>query len=51
MNSRTGALPFFGGEGLFNTVLAGPGGMWHQTMPICNVANAIRPCIPTGNDG
>ena len=39
---------FFGGEGIFNTVLTGPGRVWLQTMPIYNVANAIRPYIPTG---
>ncbi|MGN1266643.1 MAG: AIM24 family protein, partial [Dorea sp.] len=39
----------FGGEGLFNTVITGPGRVWLQTMPISNVANAIRPYIPTGN--
>ncbi len=39
----------FGGEGLFNTVLTGPGKVWLQTMPIVNVAGAIRPYIPTGN--
>lgn len=39
----------FGGEGLFNTVLTGPGKIWLQTMPIVNVAGAIRPYIPTGN--
>lgn len=39
----------FGGKGLFNTVLTGPGCVWLQTMPINNVANAIRPYIPTGN--
>ena len=39
----------FGGEGLFNTVLTGPGRVWLQTMPICNVAASIRPYIPTGN--
>lgn len=38
----------FGGEGLFNTVLTGPGRVWLQTMPIYNVANALRPYIPTG---
>ena len=41
---------FFGGEGLFNTVLTGPGRVWLQTMPIYNVANAIRPYIPTGGN-
>ena len=39
----------FGGEGLFHTVLTGPGKIWLQTMPIVNVANSIRPYIPTGN--
>ena len=38
-----------GGEGLFNTVLTGPGKIWLQTMPICSVAMSIRPYIPTGN--
>lgn len=36
---------FFGGEGLFNTVITGPGRVWLQTMPICNVAGVIRPYI------
>ena len=40
----------FGGEGIFNTVLTGPGRVWLQTMPIYNVANAIRPYIPTGGN-
>ena len=39
----------FGGEGLFNTVLTGPGRVWLQTMPVSTVANAVRPYIPTGN--
>ena len=38
-----------GGEGLFNTVLTGPGRIWLQTMPIYHVAASIRPYIPTGN--
>ena len=37
----------FGGEGLFNTVLTGPGKVWLQTMPIVNVAGAIQPYILT----
>ena len=41
---------FLGGEGIFNTVLTGPGKVWLQTMPISNVAMAIRPYIPTGNN-
>ena len=40
---------FLGGEGIFNTVLTGPGRIWLQTMPISNVAMSIRPYIPTGN--
>ena len=39
----------FGGEGIFNTVITGPGKIWLQTMPIYSVANAIRPYIPTVN--
>lgn len=39
----------FGGEGIFNTVITGPGRIWLQTMPIYSVAGAIRPYIPTGN--
>ena len=38
-----------GGEGLYNTILTGPGKVWLQTMPICSVAMSIRPYIPTGN--
>ena len=38
-----------GGEGLLNTVITGPGKVWLQTMPISNVAGAIRPYIPTGD--
>ncbi len=39
----------FGGEGLFNTVVHGPGRIMLQTMPISQVASVIRPFIPTGN--
>ena len=35
-----------GGEGLFNTVLTGPGKIWLQTMPISNVASAIHRYLP-----
>ena len=38
-----------GGEGLFNTLLTGPGRVWLQNMPISSVAASIRPYIPTGN--
>jgi uncharacterized protein (AIM24 family) len=39
----------FGGEGLFNTVLTGPGRVWLQTMPISSVAASLRGYLPTGN--
>lgn len=39
----------FGGEGIFNTVITGPGKVWLQTMPISNVAGTLRPYFPTGN--
>ena len=38
----------FGGEGIFNTVISGPGKVYLQTMPVNQVADAIRPFIPTG---
>lgn len=37
----------FGGEGLFNTVVTGPGKIMVQSMPISKVAGAIRRYIPT----
>lgn len=37
----------FGGEGIFNTAITGPGHVWLQTMPISNVAGAIAPFIPS----
>lgn len=36
----------FGGEGVFNTVVTGPGHIWLQTMPISNVAGLISRYIP-----
>lgn len=36
-----------GGEGLFNTVVTGPGHVWLQTMPISSVAAVLRPFFPT----
>lgn len=39
----------FGGEGLFSTVVTGPGRVYLQTMPISSVAGAVRPFIATGN--
>ena len=40
----------FGGEGLFNTVVPGPGRIWLQTMPISNVAAVLRPFFPSNNN-
>ncbi len=37
-----------GGEGLFNTVLTGPGRIWLQTMPVSSLAGALMPYLPTG---
>lgn len=39
----------FGGEGIFNTVVKGPGRIWLQSMPVPQLAGAIRPYIPTSN--
>ena len=38
---------FFGGEGVFNTIITGPGKIYLQTMPISAVPSVIRPFIPT----
>ena len=40
---------FLGGEGMFNTVLTGPGRIWLQTMPISSLAAAIAPMVSSGN--
>lgn len=37
----------FGGEGIFNTVITGPGRVILQTMPVSGVAKAIQPFIIT----
>ena len=46
---------FLGGEGLFHTVVTGPGKVWLQSMPICNTAEALAPYLPSAssssNDG
>ena len=41
----------FGGEGLFNTVVTGPGRIYLQTMPISGVATALIPYLPTSKNG
>ncbi|MBO4914688.1 MAG: AIM24 family protein, partial [Oscillospiraceae bacterium] len=39
----------FGGEGLFNTVVTGPGHVVLQTMPLTGLAAAIAKFIPSSN--
>ena len=36
----------FGGEGLFNTIVTGPGKIVLQTMPLSSFAGAIASCLP-----
>lgn len=36
----------FGGEGLFNTVVTGPGKVYLQTMPALKIAEALSPYMP-----
>lgn len=38
----------FGGEGLFNTVITGPGKVVLQTMPVSHFAGAIASVLPSG---
>lgn len=38
----------FGGEGVFNTLITGPGRIWLQTMPISGVAAEILKFMPAG---
>lgn len=38
----------FGGEGLFNTVVTGPGKVTLQTMPVSGMAAALQPFFNTG---
>lgn len=40
----------FGGEGVFHTVVKGPGRIILQTLPIMKVAGVLRPYFPTSND-
>ena len=40
----------FGGEGLFNTVVTGPGKIFIQTMPISRTAGVISSYIPSHSD-
>ncbi len=40
----------FGGEGIFNTVVTGPGKILVQTMPVSNFAATLIPYLPTSNN-
>lgn len=40
----------FGGEGVFHTVITGPGRIFLQTMPINRVADTLLPYFPTAGD-
>lgn len=40
----------FGGEGLFNTVVTGPGKVTLQTMPVTGLADALLPYLPTNSN-
>ncbi len=41
---------FFGGEGLFDTVITGPGKVYLQTMTIAKLASLMIPFLPTSNN-
>jgi uncharacterized protein (TIGR00266 family) len=38
----------FGGEGIFNTVITGPGRVYLQSMPVCQMASTLKPYFPSG---
>ena len=40
---------FFGGEGLFNTRITGPGRIYIQSMPLYNMAQVLAPYMPSGD--
>ena len=40
---------FLGGEGLFHTVITGPGKVYLQSMPISNIADRLIPYLPTSS--
>ena len=48
---------FLGGQGIFNTIITGPGRVTVQTMPLARLAGSLLPYLPTtgddssGNDG
>ncbi len=42
---------FFGGEGLFNTRVTGPGKVYIQSMPVWQIAQELIPYMPTATNG
>ena len=41
---------FFGGDGIFLAALTGPGRIWLQTLPLSNLAHALRPYLSSGGE-
>lgn len=41
---------FFGGEGIFNTRIIGPGKVYIQSMPVINTANVLSLYLPNNSD-
>ena len=39
----------FGGEGIFNTVVTGPGKIYIQTKPIAGLAASLKPYFPSSS--
>jgi uncharacterized protein (AIM24 family) len=40
----------FGGDGLFLAALTGPGRVWLQSLPLSNLAHALSPYLPSGQE-
>ena len=45
-----GAKNILFGEGIFFSKLTGPGKVWIQTMPLCKLAEALIPFLPTPSE-
>ena len=41
---------FLGGQGIFNTIITGPGRVTVQAMPLARLAGSLLPYLPTNND-
>ena len=41
---------FLGGQGIFNTIITGPGRVTVQTMPLTRLEGSLLPYLPTNND-